>query len=208
MPIPTLRKWVAAYKKGGKKALLDNVDKQGNHNSYFSVDEMKLMAETINREYLNLQRKTVKTVVADVKAAFKVENSRRAEDGEALLKTPGREAVRLFIARFSKFRVLVARLGQEQAMKRMRSTNKGLEVLRPFERVEMDEWKIDLLTILAKSGLLSMFNQEELKEMGLLDRMKRWWMCAAIDCRTNCFVGMSIASLWTIRRDHYVPNAC
>lgn len=163
----TLRKWVAAYKKGGKKALLDNVDKQGNHNSYFSVDEMKLMAETINREYLNLQRKTVKTVVADVKAAFKAENSRREQEGEALLKTPGREAVRLFIKRLSKFRVLVARLGQEQAMKRMRPTNKGLEVLRPLERVKMDEWKIDLLTILAKSGLLAMFNAEELQEMGL-----------------------------------------
>jgi len=190
----TLRKWGAAFKKGGKKALLDNVDKQGNHNSYFSVHEMKLMAETINREYLNLQRKTVKTVVADVKAAFRKENLRRAEEGEASLKAPGREAVRQFIARLDKFRVLVARLGQEQAMKRMRPTNKGLEVLRPLERVEMDEWKIDLLTILAKSGLLSMFNQEELKEMGLLDRMKRWWMCTAIDCRTKCIVGMSLTA--------------
>ena len=190
----TLRKWVSAFKKGGKKALLDNVDKQGNHNSYFSVDEMKLMAVTINREYLNLQRKTIKTVVADVKAAFKAENLRRAEEGEALLRRPGREAVRQFIKRLDKFRVLVARLGQEQAMKRMRPTNKGLEVLRPLERVEMDEWKIDLLTILAKSGLLAMFNQEELEAMGLLDRMKRWWMCAAIDCRTNCFLGMSLTA--------------
>lgn len=190
----TLRKWVAAYKKGGKKALLDNVDKQGNHNSYFSVDEMKLMAETINREYLNLQRKSIVAVVADVKAAFRVENQRRLEDGEAPLRTPGREAVRQFIKRLNKFRVLVARLGQEQAMKRMRATNKGLEVLRPLERVEMDEWKIDLLTVLAKSGLLSMFSKDELDAMGLLDKMKRWWMCAAIDCRTNCFLGMSLTA--------------
>jgi putative transposase len=188
----TLRKWVADYKKGGKKALLDNVDKQGNHNSYFSGDEMKLMAETINREYLNLQRKSIVAVVADVKAAFKQENLRRVENGDATLRTPGREAVRQFIKRLSKFHVLVARLGQEQAMKRMRVTNKGLEVLRPLERVEMDEWKIDLLTVLAKSGLLSMFNQDELDAMELLDKTKRWWMCAAIDCRTNCFLGMSL----------------
>jgi putative transposase len=190
----TLRKWAAAYKKGGKRALLDNVDKQGNHNSYFSVDEMTLMAETINREYLSLQRKTIVTVIADVNAAFQKENARREEEGEAPLRTPGREAVRLFIKRLDKFRVLVARLGQEQAMKRMRPTFKGLEVLRPLERVEMDEWKIDLLTILVKSGLMSMFNREELEDMGLLDRMKRWWMCAAIDCRTNCFLGMSLTA--------------
>jgi putative transposase len=184
----TLRKWGAAFKKGGKKAILDNVDKQGNHNSYYSVEEMALMAQTINREYLTLQRKTVATVVADVKAAFKAENLRRAEEGEATLRTPGREAVRQFITRLEKFRVLVARFGQEQAMKRMRPTNKGLEVLRPLERVEMDEWKIDLLTILAKSGLLAMFNAEGLKEMGLDKKLKRWWMVAAIDCRTKCFV--------------------
>ncbi|PVA05271.1 DDE-type integrase/transposase/recombinase [Thalassorhabdomicrobium marinisediminis] len=190
----TLRKWDAAFERGGKKALLDNVDKQGNRNSYFSVEEMQLMSETINREYLNLQRKTIATVVADVRQAFRDENSRRAEEGQAPLRTPGREAVRQFIKRLDKFRVLVARFGQEQAMKRMRPTFKGLEVQRPLERVEMDEWKIDLLTILAKSGLMSMFNQEELGEMGLLDRMKRWWMCAAMDCRTNCFVGMSITA--------------
>lgn len=190
----TLRKWVAAFKKGGKKALLDNVDKQGNHNSYYSVEEMALMAKTINREYLTLQRKTVATVVGDVKAAFKAENLRRAEEGETTLRTPGREAVRQFIARLEKFRVLVARFGQEQAMKRMRPTNKGLEVLRPLERVEMDEWKIDLLIILAKSGLLAMFNAEELKAMGLDKNLKRWWMVAAIDCRTKCFVGMSLTA--------------
>lgn len=190
----TLRKWVAAYKKGGKRALLDNVDKQGNHNSYFSVDEMTLMAKTINREYLSLQRKTIVTVIADVNAEFRKENARLQEEGEAPLRTPGREAVRQFIKRLDKFRVLVARLGQEQAMKRMRPTFKGLEVLRPLERVEMDEWKIDLLTILAKSGLLSMFNQEELEDMGLLDRMKRWWMCAAIDCRNNCFLGLTLTA--------------
>ena len=190
----SVRKWSSSFKKGGKKALLDNVDKQGNHNSYYSVEEMALMAQTINREYLTLQRKTIATVVADVKAAFKAENLRRAEEGEATLRTPGREAVRQFIKRLEKFRVLVARFGQEQAMKRMRPTNKGLEVLRPLERVEMDEWKIDLLTILAKSGLLAMFNAEELKEMGLDKKLKRWWMVAAIDCRTKCFVGMSLTA--------------
>ncbi len=190
----TLRKWVAAYKKGGKKALLDNVDKQGNHNSYFSVDEMKLLAVTINGEYLTLQRKTIATVVADVKAAFKAENLRRLEEREAPLRVPGREAVRQFIKRLDTFRVLVARFGEAQAMKRMRPTKEGLEVLRPLERVEMDEWKIDLLTILAQSGLLSMFEHEELEKMGLLDRLKRWWLVGAIDCRTNCFVGMTLTA--------------
>ncbi|MEP3688194.1 MAG: integrase [Sulfitobacter dubius] len=190
----TLRKWVAAYKKGGKKALLDNTHSQGNRNSYYSVEEMALMAKTINKEYLNLQRKTIITVFGDVRQAFQEENARREEAGEPPLRQPGREAVRKFIKRLNKFHVLVARLGQEQAMKRMRPTNKGLEVLRPLERVEMDEWKIDLLTALAESELLEMFSHDELDKMGLLDRMKRWWMCAAIDCRTKCFLGLALTA--------------
>ncbi|MGB0968152.1 MAG: integrase, partial [Halocynthiibacter sp.] len=84
------------------------------------------------------------------------------------------------------------RLGHGEAMKKMRPTNKGLEVLRPFERVEMDEWKIDLLTILAKSGLLALLSAEEQAAMGLDGTLKRWWMVGAIDCRTNCIVGLSL----------------
>lgn len=187
-----LRKWAAAFKKGGKKALVDNIDKQGNHNSYFSMDEMALLAKVVNTEYLSRQRKSVPTVLADVKAAFKKENERREEEGEVKLRVPGRDALREFIKRLDKFHVLVARHGHEEAMKKMRPTNKGLEVLRPFERVEMDEWKVDLLTLLAKSGLLAMFSPEELKDMGLTGALKRWWMVGAIDCRTNCFVGLAL----------------
>ncbi len=187
-----LRKWAAAFKAGGKKALLDNVDKRGNHNSYFSVDEMALLAHVVNTQYMSRQRKSAQTVLADVKAAFKDENLRRETEGEVKLRVPGRDAVKEFIRRLDKFKVMVARHGHEEALKKMRPTNKGLEVLRPFERVEMDEWKVDLLTILAKSGLLAMFSPEERKEMGLDGALKRWWMVGAIDCRTNCIVGLAM----------------
>lgn len=186
----TLRKWAAAYKRGGRKALVDNWNKRGNPNSYFSMDEMALLAKVVNKEYMSRQRKRISTVLADVKAAFKTENDRRENVGKVKLRTPGRDALTSFIKRLNKFHVLVARCGHEEAMKKMRPTNKGLETLRPFERVEMDEWKIDLLTILAKSGLLEMFSPEERAAMGLDGKLKRWWMVGAIDCRSNCIVGL------------------
>lgn len=188
----TLRKWAAAYKRGGKKALIDNLDKRGNTNSYFSMEEMALLAKVVNKEYMTRQRKNIPTVLADVKEAFRTENDRREKEGEVKLRAPGRDALRSFIKRLNKFHVLVARCGHEEAMKKMRPTNKGLETLRPFERVEMDEWKIDLLTILAKSGLLEMFTLEERAAMGLDGALKRWWMVGAIDCRTNCIVGLAL----------------
>ncbi|MDO8279009.1 MAG: DDE-type integrase/transposase/recombinase, partial [Burkholderiaceae bacterium] len=125
---------------------------------------------------------------------FKEENERRVYNSDIALRIPGREAVRQFIKRLDKFRVLVARYGQSEAMKRMRPVNEGIEVSRPFERVEMDEWKIDLLTIMAKSGLLALFSKEELKALDLLDKTKRWWLVTAIDCRTRCIVGMTLTA--------------
>ncbi|MBU1827649.1 MAG: DDE-type integrase/transposase/recombinase [Alphaproteobacteria bacterium] len=188
----TLRKWAAAYKRGGKKALIDNQDKRGNTNSYFTIEEMALLAEVVNKEYMSRQRKSKATVLVDVKLAFKEENARRAEEGEVKLRTPGRDAVSNFIKCLNKFHVMVARHGHGEAMKKMRPVNKGVEVLRPFERVEMDEWKIDLLTILSKSKLLLMFTPEERVAMGLDGTLKRWWMVGAINCRTNCLVGLAL----------------
>ena len=189
----TLRKWASKYKKGGLPALVDRIQERGNHFSYFTLDEMSLLAKVVNKEYLTRQRKQLSTVLADVKAAFKKENKNREETGEAQLRVPGRDALRKFVKSLNKFHVLVARHGHDEAMKKMRPTFKGLEVGRPFERVEMDEWRIDLLTILSQSGLLKMFSPEEREKMGLTGELKRWWMVGAIDCRTNCIVGLSLA---------------
>jgi len=188
----TVRKWAAAYKKGGLTALVDRIEDRGNYFSYFNIEEMSLLAKVVNKQYLSRQRKKLSTVLADVKEAFKQENGRREETGDKKLRVPGRDALRKFVKSLNKFHVLVARHGHDEAMKKMRPTFKGLEVRRPFERVEMDEWRIDLLTILAQSGLLEMFCPEERQRMGLTGELKRWWMVGAIDCRTNCFVGLSL----------------
>ena len=188
----TLRKWDAKYKKGGLPTLVDRIRERGNHFSYFTVEEMSLLAEVVKKEYMTRQRKKLSTVLADVKAAFKEENERRQESGEVKLRTPGRDALRKFVNGLNKFNVLAARHGHDEAMKKMRPTFKGLDVSRPFERIEMDEWKIDLLTILAQSGLLAMFSPEEREAMGLTGALKRWWMVGAIDFRTNCLVGLAL----------------
>ena len=86
----------------------------------------------------------------------------------------------------------MARYGVKHAMSKMRPVGRGLEVSRPLERVEVDEWKIDLMTILAQSGLLALFEHEELEALGLTDAKGRWWLVAAIDCRTRVILGMKL----------------
>ncbi|TQM93264.1 Mu transposase C-terminal domain-containing protein [Roseinatronobacter monicus] len=192
--------WVRKYRAGGKVALIDSRHNQGNRYSYFLREENDLMAKVVQKEYMTLNRKTIKVVHQDLKNAFLIENERRFDAGQSKLRCPGYETLRVFIASIDKFHKLVARFGQKTALKKMGSVKAGLEISRPLERVEMDEWKIDLLTLLRRSGLLDFFGQDELQEMGLLDergelrQMKRWWLVASICCRTRCILGMVLTA--------------
>ena len=187
-----LRGWLSQYHKGGPAGLADRAAKQGNTYSRFSAEELSLLGEVVRAEYLTLQRKSQAAVAQDTKNRFRAENRRRAAEGLPALKIPGRDAVRGFIKRIDTFELLVARYGVERAMQKMRPVKAGVQVTRPFERVEMDEQKIDLISTLAQSGLLALFTKEELETLGLLDLKKRWWLVLAIDCRTRCIVGMTL----------------
>jgi putative transposase len=189
-----LRNWVSLYRKGGKEALIDRCAKQGSVSSPFNAEEIALLGEVVRAEYMTLQRKPVVRVVEDVKLAFAEANACREAEGLPALKVPGRDAVRGFLKRLDAFAVLVARHGAEQAMQTMRPAKGGVEVTRPLERVEMDEQKIDLIAILALSGLVALFSKEELEMLGLLDPSMRWWLVLAIDCRTRCILGMTLTS--------------
>lgn len=176
----TLRGWAKAYQLYGKKGLIDNFSKKGNRNSKLTVEETILLDAVIEREYLTLQRKTITATHAEANKAFKDEG----------WQPPSRETVRLHIKKIDKFRLLVARFGPDAARNKMRATFRGLETLRPLERVEMDEYKIDLLTLFKRAGLFSHYSEEQLERFGLSKTMMRWWLTVAIDVRTRCILGL------------------
>jgi putative transposase len=188
----TLRKWRTLYRAGGKLGLVDRVAGRGNRASFFSAEENALLMATVRKSYLHPNRPTIAITVQDVKDAFAVENGVRVAKGLSPLRIPSRDAVRLTVKKLDRFETLVARYGAKYAISKMRPVGRGLEVSRPLERVEIDEWKIDLMTILAQAGLLALFEHEELEALGLTDAKGRWWLVAAIDCRTRVILGMKL----------------
>lgn len=189
-----LRAWVKKYRQGGIRALVDSCKKRGNVNSYFTADEMSMIAKAVNEHYLKIQGKTIVGVTRELHKAIKKENEKRFDEGKQPLRFPSRAAVSKFIQRLNTFHVLVAREGQQAAMNKMRPVSTGVEVSRPLERVEIDEWKIDLLTILVRSGFVEMFAPEERERLGLDDKKRRWWLVMAIDCRTRVILGMVLTA--------------
>ncbi len=191
LPHPsTLRKSVAGFRKHGMAHLVDSLACSGNRSSFFRPEEHALLMETIISSYLTLERKTKNATIADVAIAFRKANEARGK--EVALRVPGREAVRAAIGRLSKAHVMFSRYGREEAVKRLRPVGRGLVIERPLQRVEMDEWKINLMSIIHSAGLQTVFGEEFLKTVGLDDETSRWWLVAAIDCRTRIILGMKL----------------
>lgn len=188
----TIRKSVTAYRKFGMAGLADNYSKSGYRSGYFTPEETRLLGATVISSYMTLERKTVSATVIDVARAFKKENNRREEEGLPPLRVPGRDAVRSHIKKLDKLAVMIARYGKAEAIKRMRPSFKGLEVERPLQRVEMDEWKIDLSTILDSAQLHAVFGTQFLTDVGLDGGKGRWWLVVAIDVRTRVILGMKL----------------
>ena len=199
-----LLKRVAAFRRDGMAALYGQGG-QGRRSRRLGPDELALLARTV-RNYLTMEQPSVAQVVEDVDHAFIAENLRRAElrereaAGEKLgvstrpLVTPSRETIRLAVRKLDPFEIDIARFGLEEARKRNAPVGKGLELTRPFERVEMDEWKVDLKSLLAESGIWSILSQEEKSSLGLEEgKMARWFLTAAECCRTRCVVAMKLS---------------
>ena len=194
----TLLGWVRAEERHGKAGLADNLSRRGRRDSRYTPEETALMASVVHKSWLNPNKPSKTQVVRDVLYAFQAENERRAEAVSGaepkppLLRIPGRKAVRARIASYSAFETDLARLGRDRAIQRNRPVGRGIEVSRPLERVEIDENKIDLITVMKSEGMAPLFSEEDLETLGLNEEDGRWWMTMAIDCRTRIILGMTL----------------
>ncbi|ULB09185.1 DDE-type integrase/transposase/recombinase [Cereibacter azotoformans] len=186
----TLLRYVRAAERFGKIGLVNRHCDRGRRGNTYGAEENALLAATVERVYLNLNRQTKKQTEDAVRDAFADANRQRPADCQ--LEVPGRQAIRRHIASLDAFAVTLAREGIEKAIAKHRPVTTGLEVKRPLERVEMDEWRIDLITLMSQAGLLKLFNPAELEVLGLNDKKARWWIVAAIDCRTRVLLGVML----------------
>jgi putative transposase len=171
----TIRKLVAAYRKHGLSALVDNLSNSGNRTSAYKPEVLGLMMELVQASYLTTERKTKKQTVQDVRRGFRKENQRReaenrdkpAAERVELLDIPGRDAILSTIGKLDFLKVLIARWGRDHAIKKLRSVAKGVQVSRPGERVEIDEWRIDLISMIFSAKLDQVFGKDFIEALEL-----------------------------------------
>lgn len=188
----SVRRWLKAYEYHGLPGLYDRVSDRGNYDRVITDDERLLMYKSV-LGYLSDLKKTPANIVSDVRSAFTAENQSRKAKGLPELLCPSRITIRQAIASLDPHRVKLTREGKDAARRAYSPVGVGIEVERPMQRVEMDEQKIDLISLMADSGLLNLLTQEEKEALGLNGERARWWMTVALCVRTRCIIGMTLS---------------
>lgn len=190
----TLRRWAKIEREQGVAALVGGFARRGRSNRVMAVEAVALMMENV-RGYLSSNRPTKKVTYDNVCSAFSDANEKRLAQGLPIYSIPSRETVRRAIADLDKYSVVAAREGEDAARKRFRGVYDGLSegLERPGQRVEIDEHTVDLVTLMASSGLLKYLSEEELRVFGLDNQKGRWTLTLAQCSVTRCILGISLS---------------
>ncbi|MBB4232200.1 integrase catalytic domain-containing protein [Rhizobium mongolense] len=111
-------------------------------------------------------------------------------EGARRYKKPSRNTFEALIKGMGEFFLHAARYGEDAATKKFAPVREGLTVFAPGQRVEMDEWKIDLFTLLAMTSAWKLFTTEERKALKKI----RLWVTVAIDVATRCILALRFST--------------
>jgi putative transposase len=89
-----------------------------------------------------------------------------------------------------RYFLTASRFGDDVAKAALSKTENGLQVKRPGQRIEMDEWKIDLLVLMTFAGLAEKMTDEERD----LIKSTRIWVSVVIDVATRCILAMRFSA--------------
>lgn len=182
--------WVRCYERAGYSAvsLIPETHRCGNRKPRWCHLAEALMNQVIET-YADTQRPSRTQAVADTLELFVQENRRRFDAGLPELLVPSRQTVRRRLALADPYYVHAKRYGTAAANARFTLCENGPDVQQPLERVEMDENRLDVLSLLTLTGIWDHLPAERQERF---ERGRRW-LYVAIDCATRCILSMRLA---------------
>jgi putative transposase len=183
------RKWMRRWENAAYDplALRKQTHRSGNRDPKLPVTILLLIRQVACR-YATEKRPTKKALHKDLKGEVKALNEARAERGLPELPCPGYTTFSGAIESLDKFYVMAGRDGMAKATAHFAMVGSGQDVVRPLQRVEMDEWKVSLIKLLTDFGWWGHLTEEEREAL----RKTRWWLCVAIDVATKVILGASL----------------
>ncbi len=188
-PTPTqLRRWLKRYERSGyeRDSLIDQYFGPG---SRLTLDaDTYAMHHDYAVRYASNTRPTKAALFLLLQGAIDDEDAARAAAGRPPMRRLKRKAFERMIDALDPFFVCAGREGREAALRKWGMHTTGLDVESPFERIELDEWRVSLMKILVDAGLWEKLSKEQ---KAMVER-SRVWLSAAIDARTRMIVAMRL----------------
>lgn len=153
----------------------------------------------MEKEFAKLNRDRIETAGIDLRDYAGIDLARVSKEfkehmdgrGVALLTCPAIDLLRVEIRRLPPFDVIAARKGEEVAQRFFHPSKGGVQgLIRPMQRVEADDWKTHLHTLVMELRPLWDAISPELREAA---PKKRCVFSAAICCTTRVIPAMTLA---------------
>lgn len=156
-------------------------------------------------EFLHPGQILVPELHRSINAEIRKRNA-QSEPGEPLpLAEISESTVRRRLEELDVFETCAARHGIAKAKNLYGADGAGLQIDVPLQRVEMDEWEIDLMAILAAAGI-------DISDARLRDlAIGRYWICVAFDAASRSILVVklskapsvedALSTIWMAMRD-------
>lgn len=189
----TIYRWARKHRDKGEDGLYDkyrNCGANSGHN-----DQLRDFVTKVLMELDDQERQSLANLHDSVNAALVVENfDRLARDTNAGLLPPrvSKEFVQTERVLLGFVNRGIRNRGYDVAYSDMHAGGLGILTSRALERVEIDEYTIDLQLLMKISGAFDYLSPAEAKAVGLDGTAQRVKISAAIDVHTRCLLALLI----------------
>jgi len=171
------------------EALVSTANGPGAMPSQFDREDLAIWMEHA-RLYAASKRPKISGALLMLQAKIEELNGIRAIHGLRPHEMPKPKFFNKMIKGLGRYFLTASRLGDDVAKATLSKTGNGLQIRRPGARVEMDEWKIDLLVLLIFAGLAQKMTDEERE----IIKSTRIWVTVVIDVATRCILAMRFSA--------------
>ncbi len=187
-----VRKWLTKYLRHNcdPLCLIDGrKTNSGNRDQRFAPEIERMLDDLIPAYYIHRDRPSAAKVHDKIGKAIVAFAPHVAVGPDGKANIPTLRTIQRRIAKLNKVEVCVARYGYATARKLYGATHLGVKVVRPMQRVEMDEWKVNLFNLMEDSGVIETLSPEQRASIPV----DRCWATCAIDVATRCIVALHLS---------------
>lgn len=191
--VAIIRRWYLDWKRDGKNGLFDNLRASGRRGHRMREEERAFLWSVISQR-LDEERPSISSIVSSVQSAFEVYNQQivPGTGNDQVLEVPGYDAVWNAINEIAPLDHKIRSRGLKIAYQDMHGIGIGIETTRALQRVEVDEYTMDLSVLFQKTGILELLSEDIVRSLGLDGSAQRVILSAAIDVHTRCIVGLKL----------------